>query len=142
MATNTNSITLPPIEVAQRAAAELARERAGQSSRIHALNKAAYYLALGNTEVVHGFDGFLIASATRANVVHRVSHTDGCGCEAGTNGRPCWHAATVEILERAGRYTLPRLETAPIQGKPVAERIAAARSERFARALAEINELF
>jgi hypothetical protein len=144
MATTPNLITLPPTEIAQRAAAELARESAGQPSRINAINKSAFMLARGVVEVVNGFDGFLIASASRAGVIHRVSHTEGCNCEAGKAGRPCWHAATVEILERAGRYTmpaLPRLETAPL-GKPLAERIAAARSERYTKALQEVNELF
>ena len=42
------------------------------------------------------------------------------------------------MLEEAGKYTLPKLETAPL-GRPVAERIAA---ERFARAKAEMDELY
>jgi hypothetical protein len=134
-------LPLPPIEVAQRAAAELARESAGNTSQVHAVNKAAFMLARGAVEVVHGFDGFLITSATRVGVVHRVSTVNGCGCEAGAAGKACWHQATIAILERSGRYTMPRLETAPL-GKPMAERIAAARSERYTRALAEMDELY
>jgi hypothetical protein len=134
-------LPLPPIEVAQRAAAELARESAGNTSQVHAVNKAAFMLARGAVEVVHGFDGFLITSATRVGVVHRVSTVNGCGCEAGAAGKACWHAATVAILERSGKYTMPRMETAPL-GRPMAERIADARSAAYKRAMAEMDEVF
>jgi hypothetical protein len=139
MATTT---ILPPVEIAQRAAAILAANSVGNTSRIHALNKAAFMLARNAVEVVPSFDGVLIASATRAGVVHRVSVLHGCSCEAGTSGKACWHAALLEILEESGKYTMPRLETAPLQGKSTAERIASARSAAYRKALDEVNELF
>jgi hypothetical protein len=138
------TLILPPSEITGRAASVLAANAAGNTPRIHSLNKAAFYLAREAVEVVPNFDGFLIASATRAGVIHRVSSVNGCSCEAGRAGKACWHAATIEILEEASRYTiptLPRPETAPL-GKPVAERIADARATAYRKALAEMNELF
>lgn len=129
MSTTKNCITLPPHEITSRAAAILAGNAAGDRSRIHAFNKAAFMLAREAVEIVHSFDGFLITSATRAGVVHRVSHLHGCSCEAATNGRYCWHAAVVEVLEESGKHT-----------RPTMPRLA--RSEAHAKALAEINELF
>jgi hypothetical protein len=137
-------LQLPPIEISARAAAELARESSGNTSRVHGFNKAAFMLAREAVEIVHSHDGFLLTSASRAGVVHRVSHLDGCSCEAAQAGRFCWHAATVEVLERAGRYTmpaLPQVESAPF-GRPMGERLAAARAERYSAALSSINELF
>jgi hypothetical protein len=134
-------LILPPVEISARAAAVLAANAAGDRSRQHAFNKAAFYLAREAVEVVHSFDGFLITSASRAGVVHRVSHLHGCSCEAGVNGRVCWHAALVEVLEEAGKYTMPTIETAPL-GRPMGERLAAARAERYSQALADMNDLY
>jgi hypothetical protein len=39
--------------------------------------------------------GHLVPSGTRAGVVHFVT-SEGCSCEAGRNGRRCWHQALVE----------------------------------------------
>jgi hypothetical protein len=138
---NANLITLPPHELSSRAAAELARESAGNTARVHGFNKAAFMLARHAVEIIHSHDGFLIASVSRANTIHPVSHLEGCSCEAGQNGRFCWHQATIEVLERAGRYvmpTLPTVETAPLKSPP-AQHIAA---ERFARAKAQMDELY
>jgi hypothetical protein len=140
MATSPNSITLPHHEISARAAAELARASAGNTTRVHAFNKAAFMLAREGVEIIHSHDGFLIASVSRANMIHRVSHLHGCSCEAGQNGRFCWHQATIQVLERAGRYvmpTLPEVETAPLKA-PTAQLITA---ERFARAKAAMDEL-
>jgi hypothetical protein len=137
MATSPNSITLPPHEISARAAAELARESAGTTARIHAFNKAAFMLARESVEIIHSHDGFLITSVSRANTIHRVSHEGGCSCEAGQNGRFCWHQATIEVLERTGRYAIPTLppsETAPLDNRSAAE--------RFARAKAAMDELY
>jgi hypothetical protein len=139
-----SKIILPPSEISARAAAILAANAAGDRSRQHAFNKAAFMLAREAVEVLHSFDGFLITSASRAGVVHRVSHLTGCSCEAGINGRCCWHQAVVEVLEESGKYVmpaLPQVETAPL-GKPMGERLAAARAERYTAALSSINELY
>ena len=100
-------LILPPAETLQRSAATLAANSAGNTPRIRALSKAGYLLALGECNIVEGFGGLYVASATRPGVVHVVSHLHGCNCEAGSNGRPCWHAALVEIIEDAARYTRP-----------------------------------
>lgn len=103
---STNSI-LPPNEIAQRAAAILVANAAGDKPRINALNRAAYQLATGAVSMVETFGGFLITSATRAGQVHRFDFVHGCGCEAGAAGRFCWHAAAIEICEEAGKYLRP-----------------------------------
>lgn len=137
-----STLPLPPIAIAERAAAILAVNAASDRGRVNALNKAAFMLAKGAVEVVTAFDGVLVTSATRAGTVHRVSALCGCSCEAGVAGRACWHGALLEILEESGKYTMPALtETAPL-GKPVAERIAEARATAYKRALEEVNELF
>lgn len=105
-----SKLILPPAEISGRSAAVLAANAAGDTARIHALNKAAYHLALGDVAIVPNFDGFLVTSATRPGTVHRVSTVNGCSCEAAARGRACWHAAAIEILEDAGqRYTMPDL---------------------------------
>jgi hypothetical protein len=134
-------LSLPPIDIAERAAAILAVNAAGDRGRINSINKASFLLAKGAVEIASAFDGVLVTSATRTGTVHRVSALHGCSCEAAVSGKACWHACVLEILEESGRFTLPRLETAPL-GKPMAERIATARSERYTRALAEMDELF
>jgi hypothetical protein len=54
--------------------------------------------------------------------------------------KPCWHAQAIAILEQAGLYRR-EVETAPL-GRPVAERIAAARTARYTAALDSVNELY
>lgn len=101
------SPALPPLEVLQAVAAELAgaAQVAGDRRNTNALNKASYHLSQGvNVERV-GVD-LLIPSATSAGQVYRVSAL-GCSCEAGQHGRPCWHAAIAEVVSVAEeRYTL------------------------------------
>jgi len=69
--------------------------------RLRAVNKAVLY-ALEGAVVRHTLGDYLIASATRTTVVHRVSHQYGCSCEAGAKNQPCWHAELADILA-AGR---------------------------------------
>lgn len=128
MATNVNSITLPPIAILAESAAELV-SRADSATQVHALNKAAFYLHQG-IEIVPTTGGFLVPSGTRGGVVHRVSTVNGCSCEAGANGKACWHAALLTILEHAQQRAIP-----------VADRIAA-RRKTYAEALEAVNELF
>jgi hypothetical protein len=69
--------------------------------RLRAVNKALLY-ALDGAVVRHTLGDYLIASATRTTVVHRVSQQYGCSCEAGSKTQPCWHAELADILA-AGR---------------------------------------
>ena len=134
------SIILPEAAALGRAAAELGRAAGENRALINAVNKAHLFLAKGSAEITHtGFDGWLVASATRA-IVHRVNSFGQCSCESGAAGRPCWHAQAIAILEQAGLYRR-EVETAPL-GRPVAERIAEARSARYQAALASVNELY
>lgn len=141
-----DSITLPPIAVLASSAHELATAatEAGDTANAHALNKAALQLHQG-ISITPTVGGFLIASATRAGTIHRVSHVHGCSCEAGINGRPCWHAAAVEIIIDAQARAIPaakpriRITQAQVdagRAARLARRLAAARAER------EMNELF
>ena len=60
-----------------------------------AYDKAAYHLAQG-LKVVETRGAFLVPSGSRSAVIHRVQ--DGrCSCEAGQNGRSCWHVAAVAL---------------------------------------------
>lgn len=120
-------LALPPSEIISRAATELAERYGGEAPKVKAINKAHMHL-LSELPITPTARGFLIPSGTRSNVIHCYSSVHGCDCEAGSNGRYCWHTAAIELLEIAGKYTMPRLVRKP--------------SPAYAQALAEINELF
>jgi hypothetical protein len=94
--------TLPPVAAMQETATLLARvaEAAGDTRNRNALNKAALDLASGVLPVLTP-DGWLVPSATRGGVVHRVRQQGSvwsCGCEAGERGQPCRHASLMECV--------------------------------------------
>ncbi len=126
------TLSLPPIATLATAAAELVLQAAdaGNTSRVNALNKAAYHLHSG-IEVTLTVGGALIPSGTRGGIVHRISTVNGCSCERGRQGGTCWHSALVEIIERAQIHTIP-----------MADRITAARMVARAKAQREMDELF
>jgi hypothetical protein len=137
----TATVILPEAAALGRAAAELGRAAGTNRALVNATNKAHLFLAKGSAEITHtGFDGWLISSATRA-IVHRVNSFGQCSCEAGEKAQPCWHAQAIAILEQAGLYRRDTMESAPL-GRPIGERLAAARTERYTAALSSINELF
>lgn len=116
------TLNLPPIEVLASAAAELAAaaSEAGDKRNEQALNKAIFQLHAGSNPTPT-CGGFLVASATRGGVIHRVSNTYGCNCDAGSHGKPCWHASMLEIIEQAqAHYTVPQ--------PPLGDRLAKARA--------------
>jgi len=100
--------TLPPITALSRAAAELARvaHEADDKAGENAINKAIYHLESG-VQIVATTGGYLVPSGTRAGVIHRVSETHGCNCEAAAAGRQCWHQAAVEVIEAAQYLAAP-----------------------------------
>lgn len=120
-------------------AAREADDRAGEN----ALNKAIYHLQSG-VAIVATAGGYLVPSGTRADVVHRVSETHGCNCEAATAGRQCWHAAAVEIIEAAQYLTgATELVAEPADDTPLQPaRRNVPRAVSLEKALAEINELY
>ena len=98
------TVILPEASALGRAAAELGRAAGDNRALINAVNKAHLFLAKGSAEITHtGFDGWLVASATRA-IVHRVNSFGQCSCEAGAAQKPCWHAQAIALLEQAGLY--------------------------------------
>lgn len=117
-------LILPPLAILAESAAALVAEAAGDRSRANALNKAMLALHEGITPI-HSHNGWLIESRSR-NLVHRVDSVTGCGCEAGANGRSCWHAALLAIIEHAQMRAIP-----------LADRIAAQR-----KAQAAMDELY
>jgi hypothetical protein len=123
------NLILPPMATLNDAAAELAAAAGDDRATANAVNKAIFYLGEG-VVVRPTTGGFLIPSATRG-IVHRVSNAYGCGCEAGTKAKPCWHAALIAIVEQAQTRALP-----------MADRIAAARRVARERAEREMAELF
>jgi len=126
----TTALTLPPIAILASAAAELV-EATTDRAEINSLNKAALMLHAGVAPTPTS-GGFLIESRTRA-LVHRISTLHGCGCEAGSKNKACWHAALIRIIERAQTRTMPTL--APVLS--LGERIALQR-----RAQIELDECF
>jgi hypothetical protein len=118
------TIILPPIEAMDAAAHHLV-DLASDASHERALNKAIWHLQSG-LEIRSTTAGFLMPSGTRAGVIHRISHTFGCNCEAAAKGNVCWHASAIAILEEAQRHTMPAL---PL-------------SQRLAHARAQMDELF
>lgn len=132
---------IPPIDVLATVAAELAETHraAGDLAEARAVDKAALQLHSGLQPVeTHG--GYLVTSATRGGMVHRVSSEHGCTCEAATNGRPCWHAALVAIVTLAGERRLekPRYRIT----REMVDAGREARQERHAQAFAAMDELF
>lgn len=140
-----NTLTMPSLEALANAAKELsnAAREAGDKAGMHAVDKAIYHLTLG-LEVVETAGGYLVPSGTRADVVHRVSETHGCNCEAATAGRQCWHAAAVEIIEAAQYLTgATELVAEPADDTPLQPaRRNVPRAVSLEKALAEINELY
>ena len=59
--------------------------------------KASYHLA-GGLELRRVGGACLVPSGTRGGTVHRVEQGV-CSCEAGQNGRPCWHVEAVAQVE-------------------------------------------
>jgi hypothetical protein len=122
------SISLPPIAALDAAAAHLV-DQSADASHERALNKALWNLQSG-IEIRSTTGAFLIPSGTRAGVIHRISHTFGCNCEAAAKGNVCWHASAIAIVEEAQKYTRPTMPAL----KPLGERLAVAR--------AQMDELF
>jgi len=126
-----NSILpLPPIAILAEAAATLIERAAGDASTERAINKALWNLD-GGIEIRSTYGGFLMPSGTRAGVIHRVSTVQGCSCEAARAGRVCWHASALAIIEEAQTRAIP-----------IAAKIAAQRGVAYAKAMAEMDELF
>jgi hypothetical protein len=123
------TLTLPPMDTLARAARELAAaaQEAGDKRNEMAINKAAFDLHRGSAPVPTS-GGFLVNSSS-TSCIYRVDNVTGCNCDAGSHNKPCRHAAQIEIIEHAQRYTMPSL-------RPLGQRISAA------RATALVNELF
>ena len=92
-------ITIPPLDLLEDIAAELARCASGAGDRVNAraLNKAALHLPALHAVLRFSAGDLLIPSATTTNQVYRVSGA-GCSCAAGAHGAPCWHSAAAEII--------------------------------------------
>jgi hypothetical protein len=96
------TLSLPPAAALDQALTELTAASGGEISRVKALRKARFHLA--DLRIVPTATGFLVPSGTRTNIIHEVSFTGGCSCEA---SGVCWHQVAVELIEQAQRYTLP-----------------------------------
>ena len=116
MATN---IILPPAAALESAAAEL--RQAADVRRQGALDKALYDLTQ-RPQIVRMSGAYLVPSASRGGLIHRVDDVAGCSCEAGRKGRTCRHALAIELVEQAAQRTMPALPK-------LNDRIARARAE-------------
>lgn len=92
-------MTIPSLDNLARAAAQILEDAPDKASA-DATNKALWHLGRG-LDVIETHGAFLIPSGTRGGMVHRVSLTHGCSCEASAAGRPCWHYAAVVLIEWA-----------------------------------------
>jgi hypothetical protein len=113
------AISLPPIELLGAAAAEIADEARTvlDFSTMRATDKAMLQLHEGTAPVVT-VGGWLLESRTRPGIVHRLSATFGCSCEAGLNDRVCWHRQLMQIIQRAAnQYTMPALTKSEIEDR-------------------------
>lgn len=94
------SITQAVTRVNVERAIALAKEQAADHRRwINAITKAAANLP----KVRWQFDGdvLLIHSATRRNLLPYTVDQQGCNCDAGNQGIPCWHRAAWRLLCKA-----------------------------------------
>lgn len=101
---------------------DLASERRYFEAQRRAYVRALYHAERG-VEATAAGGAWLVPSNSRADTVHRVTRRGEvlvCDCEAGVNGRRCWHAATAEcaelVLERADEY-----DEAPAEPDPEPE---------------------
>lgn len=101
------------IQIVARRGTAIAEEH-GDLAGMRACNKAALHLANG-VEMAWASGDLLIASGTRAGVVHRVRNLSGtwsCSCEAGRNGRGCWHTEAADVVTTAQAWWIALLDEA------------------------------
>lgn len=103
-------LLLPPMRALADIAAELAHaaHEAGDAANERAINNAMYDLHTGSIPI-ETTGGYLVPSHTRA-MMHRVSRAYGCSCEAGSRGKPCRHAAQIEIIGAARRQEVTAID--------------------------------
>ena len=102
------SIILPPPAALEAAAMELNASASDTKRRI-SISKALYDLLLATRPIVAVAGAYLVPSTSRAGLIHRVDHVNGCSCEAGSAGRTCRHATAIEIIETANMRSMPNL---------------------------------
>lgn len=112
------SYILPPIEVLDRAAASLVASTS-DAARQRAIDKAVFEYHQG-LQVVISAGAFLVPSFREAGVIYRVNSAGQCSCKAGQHGKACKHAEAINILEEAGRYTMPALPRKPTYAEVLA----------------------
>jgi hypothetical protein len=99
---------LPPLDILDRAAADLVAVTE-DAARQRAIDKAIYEYHQG-LQVVISAGAFLVPSFREAGVVYRVNSAGQCSCKAGQAAKPCKHAAAIDLLTEAGKYTMPALD--------------------------------
>lgn len=72
-------------------------------SELNAVNRAA--LNLEACTWIYEGSTLVIESATKLGQRWHVQH-NGCTCQAGRRGIPCWHLAALRILQRASELVL------------------------------------
>ena len=114
------TLQLPPAATLEAAAAELNASAPDVKRRV-AISKALYDLLLIERPIMAVAGAFLVPSTSRAGVVHRVDHVNGCSCEAGAKGRSCRHAVAIEIIEAAQQRSMPALASRAAKQAAAAE---------------------
>ena len=84
-------------------------QAAAHQQWLNAINKASLYLSTGDWQ----FDGEVLSigsATTNGARYHVTAHT--CACKAFAAGKPCWHRASVRLLEKAAEVAaLPKAQT-------------------------------
>lgn len=133
-----NTIQLPPAAALETAASELRSAAGSDAKRLAVLNRAQYDLLVLQPRIVRISGAYLVPSTSRGGIVHMVSDTTGCDCEAGRAGRTCRHVVALELIETAQQHTMPALT------RSEAERRYDERQpdDDYAAACAAMDELF
>lgn len=96
--------TIARLRAAQQGEPDAKTERAYFEAQRRGYAKAQLHYLQGVRAVWTG-EAWLIGSATRPGVVHRVARVGeilACNCEAAQNERLCWHKLLAEVVELAG----------------------------------------
>jgi hypothetical protein len=119
-------------------------EAAEHKAWINAINRAAMNLEACRWQ----FDGEVlrIESATKSNSYYLVS-ADGCPCQAGGKGKPCWHRAARRLLCKAAEMAKPKTVVYKGFAYTPAQQVAAAEARKAAgyidaKVQAEADEMF
>ena len=96
-------------------------EAAEHTAWINAINRAALNLEA----CAWAFDGDVLRISSATSARRYTVSVDGCACQAGAAGKPCWHRAAWRLLRKAA-------EMSPVRPILTAAELAAIVDELYA----------